>query len=151
MNYGDPRLPTRFWNKVQPCPMSGCWLWVATETRGGYGNFRFDGKMQSAHRVSYRLLVGPIATNMEIDHLCRVRCCVNPVHLECVTHAINVQRSTLPSISGARMSSKTECPRGHPYAGSNLYINPTNGHRSCRECVRESRRKKNDYASANQG
>src|ERR1044071_9710556 len=92
----DPRLPDRFWSKVQPCPMSGCWLWCATIRANGYGvfGFRSQKKKQSraAHRVSFETLVGTVSKGLEIDHLCRVRSCVNPAHLEAVTKQENIRR-----------------------------------------------------------
>ena len=65
----------------------------------GYGVFRFDGQMGGAHRFAYRLLVGPIHEGMELDHLCRTRHCVNPAHMEVVTHAENVRRSARWSVA----------------------------------------------------
>src|SRR5690625_5273114 len=91
--YGDPMAsaaprhpwPERFWSKVD---VGDCWLWMGTQTKqpgeGGYGQLRLDGRMQVAHRVSYELLCGPIPSGMSLDHLCRVRLCVNPDHLEVV-------------------------------------------------------------------
>ena len=81
--------------------------------------------MALAHRVAYELQVGPIPVGLQLDHLCRVRSCVNPAHLEPVTSAENTRR-------GLR-AMKTHCPQGHPYAGENLLIRPT-GQRRCRTC-----------------
>lgn len=86
---GDDRA--RFMAKVD---QSGdCWLWTAHVNADGYGVFRFDGQMGGAHRFAWRLLVGEVPDGMELDHLCRVRHCVNPAHMEVVTHAENVRRS----------------------------------------------------------
>lgn len=130
MNWGDPRLPERFWNKVMPEPNSGCWLWIGSTEGGGYGNVRFNGPTRKAHRVSFEMLVGEIPDGLELDHLCRVRCCVNPLHLEPVTHAENVRRGE----SGLRQSNRTHCPSGHAYEGDNLKI--VGGERYCVECLR---------------
>lgn len=85
----------RFWPKVERVE-DGCWLWTASLTGDGYGRISLGGKfgpMGLAHRVAYELLVGPIPEGLELDHLCRVRRCVNPEHLEPVTHAENVRRA----------------------------------------------------------
>jgi len=67
------RDPESFWKYVLPVTESGCWLWLASGP-DGYGRFGTQG----AHRLSYVLAKGPIPRNLQIDHLCRVRCCVNP-------------------------------------------------------------------------
>ena len=118
-----------------------CWIWQGSVTKdGGYGSFKTSsingskGKMYSAHRYSYEYFVGEIPKNLDIDHLCRVRNCVNPDHLEPVTRSENVKRAH--KIKG----SKTHCPRGHPYSGDNLYIAP-NGSLNCRRCGKEAGRR----------
>lgn len=114
----------------------GCWLWTGAMQPSGYGTFRG----RAAHRITYELFVGPIPENLTIDHLCRVRSCVNPAHLEPVTIAVNVMRGeSLP----ARNARKTHCPQGHPYDDENTYVNPTTGWRLCRSCAREARRARN--------
>lgn len=114
----------------------GCWLWTGNTDTCGYGRIRVKGRLLSAHRLSYELHVGEIPSGMELDHLCRNPPCVNPDHLEPVTHEVNVQRG-----DGGRMwREKTHCPQGHPYEGANLYVSPS-GYRHCRECERVRRRK----------
>lgn len=120
-----------FWLKVNRDGPGGCWLWTAGMDTNGYGNFRWGGKMGKAHRYSYELHVGPIPDGLQIDHLCRVRNCVNPAHLEAVTIRENVLRSDNPCAHHAR---KTHCPQGHPYEGENLGL-AKNG-RYCRACHR---------------
>ena len=71
----------RFWTKVNKSSGS-CWLWVGGISRYGYGEFWHNGGNYRAHRFSYELLVGPIPEGLQIDHLCRVRNCVNPARLE---------------------------------------------------------------------
>lgn len=97
-----PPVPmlSRLWPKVRRG--TGCWDWLATRTAAGYGQFwagRYSPTGQplldSAHRVVYEVLVGPIPAGLEIDHLCRNTGCVNPEHLEVVTHAENVRRREL--------------------------------------------------------
>lgn len=92
-NRGLP-VEQRFWMKVDRTDT--CWLWTASKTRNGYGMFgvSIDGKVTTspAHRWAYEMLVGPIPTGLQIDHLCRVRHCVNPAHLEPVTGTQNIRR-----------------------------------------------------------
>lgn len=129
---GDPRLPERFWSKVQTDD-SGCWLWTASLTNGGYGQYYpAKNEPRRAHRIAYEVLVGPIPVGLVIDHLCRIRRCCNPAHLEPVTHRENTLRG---ESFVAAYSTTTHCPQGHPYSGTNLRIRPS-GRRSCRECER---------------
>jgi HNH endonuclease len=91
----------RFWAKINkggPIPehrsdLGPCWLWTAA-TNYGYGVFRIDRRSIYAHRYAYELLVGPIPDGLQLDHLCRVPPCVNPTHLEPVTHRENILRGT---------------------------------------------------------
>lgn len=113
---------------------SGCMLWLGGLNGVGYGQFYgTGGERIYAHRWSYEHHVGPIPEGLVLDHLCRVRNCVNPDHLEPVTHAENILRGEGPS---ARHAQKSHCPAGHLYAGRNLYVHPTKGYRTCRECGR---------------
>lgn len=106
--------------------VDGCWVWQRGRTKNGYG--RAAGVY--THRLAYELAHGPIPDGTEIDHLCRVRACCNPAHLEAVTHAENVAR-------GARAMA-THCKRGHEYTLANTRLVP-NG-RACRACHREYQR-----------
>jgi hypothetical protein len=81
--------------RAQPEPNSGCLLWLGYVTPKGYGSLKFNGHMRLAHRVAYEMTKGPIKKPLHIDHLCRVRCCVNPIHLEAVTIGENNRRSDL--------------------------------------------------------
>jgi len=128
----------RFWDKVTADPNSGCWLWAASLSRDGYGQFAPKrNALAGAHRYSYELHVGPIPKGLEIDHLCRVRSCVNPDHLEPVTPKENILRGTGLAAVNAR---KTHCRNGHKLSGENLYVTP-DGRRDCRICRRESCRR----------
>ncbi len=126
----------RFWEKIEPVPFSGCWIWVASLDGKGYGKINIGGVITAAHRFSYTHYIGIIPDGLELDHKCRVRSCVNPDHLEPVTHAENVLRGFGPSAANAK---KTHCSRGHPYDEKNTYFWKTAGHRQCRVCWRERR------------
>jgi hypothetical protein len=124
-------LEERFAEKYEPEPNTGCWIWTGHERCAGYGGIQVDGRAMLAHRVAYEMFVGPIPVGMEIDHKCRVTFCVNPTHLEPVTHRENVERGALGGLNRA----KTHCPQGHPYDGDNLFMQ-SNGSRTCRACRR---------------
>lgn len=71
---------------------NGCWIWGRFTLPNGYGQLTVKGKRTLAHRYMYEKHVGPIPDGLVIDHLCRVRNCVNPDHLEPVTHTENQRR-----------------------------------------------------------
>lgn len=74
-----------FFSKIFPVTESGCWLWTGAVDFSGYGTAFYKRKQTRAHRASYEIHFGPIPNGLTIDHLCRVKCCVNPAHLEAVT------------------------------------------------------------------
>ena len=123
---------------------TGCWLWKANVSRG-YARISVGGVTEMVHRLTYKWLVGPIPEGLPLDHLCHNadascpggetcphRRCLNPAHLEPVTHRENILRGRG---IGALNAAKTHCPRGHPLEGENLYV-PPNGDRLCRTCRR---------------
>lgn len=114
-----------------------CRIWTGTLDYGGYGHLTLNYRTELVHRLSYETHVGPIPPGMQIDHLCRVRSCINPAHLEAVTARENQRRGESPVSINAR---KTHCVRGHELAGANLYVTP-DGRRQCRTCHRERVRK----------
>jgi hypothetical protein len=139
-------LYQRFWAKVNKTDT--CWLWTASTIRG-YGQIGAGGqfgKTLYAHRVAYEMLVGPIPEGLYLDHLCRVTRCVNPKHLEPVTNRENILRG---ESSMAKKARQTECLRGHPLSGANLYTY-SNGHRRCRICQSESAKRYYRRRKANQ-
>ena len=128
-DYMKIRAFGRFWSQVEipAFSITDCWLWKGALGPGGYGQCTWGGS-RFPHRVSYEIVVGPIPENLVIDHLCRVRLCVNPYHLEPVTQSVNLLRGNNQN------RDKVECHRGHPFRGENLYINK--GKRYCRTCKR---------------
>lgn len=102
---------------------SPCFEWSGA-LHLGYAWVWFEGQPQLGHRLAYEHAIGPIPDGLVIDHLCRNRCCINPRHLEPVTHAVNIRRSH-PNYSTDDMS---VCPRGHPltegwfYRSKNTYV-----------------------------
>jgi hypothetical protein len=119
----------RFEQKIERVPESGCWVWTSATCQKGYGLFWFDGKPRKAHRVAYELYVGEITPGLVIDHVCRVRCCVNPDHLRVVTFRENTfaPNSQAPAKKNAE---KTACPKcSGPYS-----LNKRGG-RICKSCL----------------
>ena len=129
---GQPRM--RFFVGSFVVDDNDCWRWNRSLHTGGYAQMTVDRKTTYAHRWSYETFVGPIPEELDIDHLCRVRNCVNPRHLEPVTRRENLQRS--PIYVGTTQRQKTHCPQGHPYDEQNTYRIPGRAHRLCRECRR---------------
>jgi hypothetical protein len=122
----------RFWDQVDTTGI--CWDWQGS-TSDGYGLFgRSDRHVQQAHRYAYEDLVGPIPDELQLDHLCRNRRCVNPDHVEIVTNRINALRGFGVSGINAR---QTHCIHGHPFDEANTYYKPDGG-RQCRACRRET-------------
>ena len=128
------KIIARFETKYVPEPMSGCYIWIAGLNKGGYGKFKMSQPRQTkaAYKVAYELFIGPVPPGLQLDHKCRVRCCVNPYHLEPVTNKENLARG----INANRI--KEYCPYGHPYAGDNVYRRFNKGcwARFCRTCER---------------
>lgn len=142
----------RFWSKVEKIgptsvtrpELGRCWIWTAAKVSKGYGNFTLaDGSSEGAHRWAYKALVGPIPEGLTLDHLCRVRSCVNPAHLEPCPAVENYQRG---DTGGLHHRLKTHCPKGHPYSGDNLYGYMRDGspRRGCKTCRYEATRKRQE-------
>ena len=111
--------PILFSGLISPEPNTGCWLWTGAINAKGYGR---AGRGEMAHRRALRLAGRSVPPGFEVDHRCNVRCCVNPDHLDIVTHAENIARKKYP----------TTCPRGH-----RRFSVGADGKRDCMECGRE--------------
>lgn len=139
-----PTAEQRFLASVQILD-NGCWRWTAGTFWDGYGQFSVDSRKYRTHRYAYELYVGPIGMGLDLDHVCHNedtscpggdtclhRRCVNPAHLEPVSHRENMLRGRGLSALNAI---KTHCPQGHPYDEANTYM-PSRGGRTCRTCHR---------------
>jgi hypothetical protein len=125
-------LMDRFNEKYIPVTESGCWVWLGTVSSHGYGRIlRTATRADYAHRISYELFRGPIPKGLQIDHLCRVRCCVNPDHLEVVTAETNKARGDSLNAINAR---KTHCEHGHPFDQRNTWERQLPGGKIGRQC-----------------
>ena len=148
--HGDPLIARhrgegppaeRFWAWVDKRDATECWNWTGA-TASGYGRFNVgNGKTVGAHQFAYKLLIGPIPTGLELDHLCRNPACVNPQHLEPVTHQTNIVRGDAPAVLRALYANMTHCRRGHPWDQVNTYW--WRGKRHCRACQRLRKQARN--------
>jgi HNH endonuclease len=121
----------RFWSKVnKEGPVveghGPCWIWTGAKSAAGYGQLRTGDTLFYAHRLAYEELVGPIPEDRELDHLCGNRGCVNPAHMEAVSHAENMTRWRGVPID--------QCIRGHDLRQARIN---KRGVRVCRICMRD--------------
>lgn len=148
--YGDPEVVKvkhgtalerlRFMSKEVA---SGCWEWQGHLDKGGYGRLVDDnGWLDMAHRLSYKLNVGPIPDGLVIHHKCNNPPCVNPRHLVPATSFDNLITFGLTNL-GAVNSRKTHCSKGHEYTPENTYTRPGHSARYCRACNRENSKVQN--------
>jgi len=133
-----------FWSKVRK-QEDGCWIWLAGKTggkggeSGGYGLTVRNGVRIYAHCFAYEELEGPVPEGMELDHTCRNHACVNPEHLELVTHRENILRGLSPAANRAK---QTHCKYGHAFDNKNTYVYK-DGTRRCRAChVRQEQQRR---------
>jgi len=123
----------RRFNNKPTVSVDGCTIWTAGN--GRYGRFYIDGDQYFAHRIAVVLATGAdIAPDMDVDHLCRNTKCVNPDHLEAVTHIENIMRGDAPAARTMRaLALRNECQRGHDMSAPNAWISYSAG-RGCRQC-----------------
>ena len=115
-----------------------CIIWAGALTQDGYGKLSWNRKRSRlAHRAAWEEIHGPVPIGLELDHLCRVRACVNPDHLEAVTHRENILRGEGIAAQAARQQT---CVHGHPFTSLN-----GKGHRRCATCQAISDRKRGWY------
>jgi hypothetical protein len=136
------RFSCKYYVEKEPHPKMGtpCWIWTGAK-KVGYGYLRIPrypgGKVRcgiqvGAHKLMWEHVNGPVPEGLELDHLCRVRNCVNPDHLEAVTHAENVKRGE----AGLHNPIKTHCSNGHVYeeVGYCIINDPRGKYRRCKRC-----------------
>lgn len=129
----DATADERFWPFLD---IGDCWLWTRGTNGSGYGCLGLDDGSELAHRYAWERLVGPISEGMTIDHLCRVKLCCNPDHMEVTTYAVNLGRA---HTRAAQLAARTHCDEGHPFDEANTGYRKPSG-RYCRKCyARRSR------------
>lgn len=122
-------LPQTFTNKIRE---STCVVWVGACNTLGYGLIQINGKVELAHRVAYAAAYGPIPEGLVIDHVCRVRNCVKPEHLEAVTQQENNRRGR----RDRSLQVGDTCANGHPIATDDLLYTRPSGKTECMTCRR---------------
>ena len=162
----------RFWAKVNKSGPDGihsqtgvnlgpCWVWTGAKIKA-YGQFGTRGKGILTHRWAYEDRFGEVPKTLELDHLCRVRACCNPSHLEAVTSAVNTRRGVGSAVTKAYHAATTHCPKGHEYTADNTHLqirsDGVSKSRHCRACwaasrlaranLRREAREKHDLAKA---
>lgn len=133
-------LPVYIENKIVRLPESGCWVWMGSLDSHGYGDLR-NRKPRLVHKFVYEYLCGLVPEGLELDHLCRTHCCVNPYHLDPVTHKENCQRGKVGQYKKEFWSNAKICKHGHPWTLESTYIRPDNGLRYCKICRRAREQK----------
>ncbi len=128
----------RFWSRVDKTQT--CWNWIGGLNHAGYARIRVNGRARMAHAWAYEQKNGAVPSGLELDHLCRNRRCVNPAHLEPVTHTTNIQRGAGRAPTNAR---KTRCRNGHAFSVDNLVTSDLKyGQRRCRTCWNKYQRQR---------
>jgi hypothetical protein len=127
--------------RCSPVPFCGCWLWTLSLKGAGYAQMAYgDRRSVAVHIVAYELKYGPVPMGFELDHLCRVRICINPDHLEPVPHRVNILRGQAPIVARTlvlalheQRRQQTHCKRGHEFTPENTHIGKS-GARFCLAC-----------------
>ena len=147
VSYSLSALPPKRAAKIR-VDEAGCWLWIGHVGENGYGTAAIgNNRKRYAHRLIYELLAGPVPWGYVIDHLCKVRHCVNPAHLEVVTPQENARRVR----SVGQPNKDGLCRRGlHPWTPANIFF-PPDGRPRCRECRREAVRRSRAVGKGRKG
>lgn len=116
---------------------NGCWEWIGAKTAEGYGTAVVSYKQTSAHRHLYQSVHGLLPKNIQLDHLCKNKGCVNPKHLEPVTAHENLMRSDSMSAINNR---KIQCINGHEFSENNTYYRwrKNRRERDCKTCRKDA-------------
>lgn len=118
---GENDFLERFLDKI--VIKNTCWEWIGAKNENGYGYFRINTVLRRAHRIIYEYFYDELDHTLEIHHTCNNRKCVNPIHLEQITHNENIKRDSIQI---------THCPQGHEYTKENTYL--YKNRKICRQC-----------------
>ena len=149
--YGDMETRLKRYNRKAPAGLTvkerllfysyvdrdtGCWEWTSTKNQKGYPRMKIDKVMCGAHRVSYEMFTGPLIDELEMDHICENRGCINPAHIQQISHGDNIR-------NGARWRHKKDnhCIHGHKYTEENTQIR-ADGRKRCATCRRSQARER---------
>ena len=126
-------LADRFWSKTAPA--TDCIVWRGAQNTKGYGCYAINGVSHLAHRLAWEAVHGPLPAGLTIDHLCRVRACVNVEHMELVSVAENIRRQP------RRLQVGGQCRNGHQISSdADLYVRGA-GASECRACRASAKRR----------
>jgi hypothetical protein len=129
----------KFWDRLQPVPESGCFLWMGAVSDNGYGNLMVEGRVVSTHRRAWELSRGEIPEGKVVCHRCDVRSCCNPAHLFLGSQSDNIYDASKKKRLNNWNAAKTHCKHGHELAGNNVYTRP-DGERVCKSCRKTRKR-----------
>lgn len=122
----------RFWQKVDTS--SDCWVWTGSQTAPGWhGIIMWDGRRQTASRVSWQIHNGPIPDGIKVLHRCDNAPCVRPEHLWLGSQRDNMRDCSSKGRLGVQRRIWTHCKRGHPFTEANT-LRP-HGRRRCKTCA----------------
>ena len=141
MRWPDLTLEERFMQYVEPVTESGCWIWLGSMW-GSYGSFQMGkGRSLPAHKAAWEIFRGAFPKGLQADHLCLVKICVNPWHIEPVTVLENLRRGGNIEAANEARRTVTHCKHGHEFTPENTYHDPSEPHRKCRTCILERSRR----------